>query len=129
MAARQPSPMPCSTHSRRSASPSWTCRTPLPACGRPCRKRNSSAALRLFQGWHAIVLSMRSLRLIAALAAVLVLAVLSPALTLAQQQDPRVFPETGYTIADDAVWSYFTSHGGTQTFGAPISRELTLLDS
>lgn len=72
---------------------------------------------------------MRSTRLLGLLAGALLLCALTPALTFAQAQNDRVFPDTGYTIADDAIWSYFNNHGGTATFGAPISRELTLLDS
>jgi hypothetical protein len=57
------------------------------------------------------------------------LATLAPAsLAFAQEQD-RSFPETGYTVTDDAIWTYFTDHGGVATFGAPISRETTLSGS
>jgi hypothetical protein len=59
----------------------------------------------------------------------LVLAALLPGVSLAQEQDQRSFPDTGYTITDDAIWAYFTQSGGADTFGPPISRELTLLDS
>jgi len=67
-------------------------------------------------------------RLIAgsALAIGLGVATLSPGLALAQD-DPRVFSDTGYTIADDAIWGFFSQYGGTSTFGEPISREFTLL--
>jgi hypothetical protein len=63
------------------------------------------------------------------LTAGLVLAALLPRVALAQEQDPRSFADTGYTITDDAIWTYFTQSGGADTFGPPISRELTLLDS
>jgi hypothetical protein len=59
--------------------------------------------------------------------------VLSLALLLATtgtafaQGDPRSFPDTRYTIADDAIWSFFTQYGGTGTFGEPISREFLLM--
>jgi len=59
------------------------------------------------------------------------LATLAPAsfaFAQAQEQD-RSFPETGYTVADDAIWTYFTDHGGVATFGAPISRETSLFGS
>ena len=56
-----------------------------------------------------------------------VLAALPPGLALAQsttqpndteQTDAdRSFPDTGYTIADDAIWTYFSLHGGAATFG------------
>jgi len=60
------------------------------------------------------------------LAAGLVLAILTPGLALAQE-DPRAFTETGFSITDDAVWTFFNQHGGTATFGAPISREFVLM--
>jgi hypothetical protein len=47
--------------------------------------------------------------------------------TALAQADPRVFPDTGFSIADDAIWTFFSEHGGTSTFGEPISREFTLL--
>jgi hypothetical protein len=53
-------------------------------------------------------------------------AVLMPGVAAAQD-DPRTFADTGYTIADDNIWSFFDSHGGAATFGEPISREFTLL--
>ena len=56
----------------------------------------------------------------------LLLAVLASQAALAQS-DPRSFPDTGYSITDDAVWSFFTQYGGTSTFGEPISREFLLM--
>jgi hypothetical protein len=56
-------------------------------------------------------------------------AALLPGVASAQAQDPRSFPDTGYAITDDAVWAYFVQSGGVDTFGPPISRGLTLLDS
>src|SRR5438105_4469415 len=53
------------------------------------------------------------------------LATLSPGLALAQD-DPRVFADTGYTVANDAIWTFFSQYGGASTFGEPISREFTL---
>jgi hypothetical protein len=47
--------------------------------------------------------------------------------TALAQADPRVFPDTGFSIVDDAIWTFFNLHGGTSTFGEPISREFTLL--
>jgi hypothetical protein len=58
----------------------------------------------------------------------LLLVMLAPGAALAQEQD-RSFPQTGYTIADDAIWAFWNEHGGLDTFGAPISRETTLLGS
>jgi len=68
-------------------------------------------------------------RLIAsgALALGLGVAALSPGLALAQADTSRVFAETGFTIADDAIWGFFSQYGGASTFGEPISREFTLL--
>jgi hypothetical protein len=40
-----------------------------------------------------------------------------------------VFPETGFGITDDAMAAYFTSHGGVDTFGYPISRVFVLRGS
>jgi len=47
--------------------------------------------------------------------------------TAMAQEDPRSFPDTGYTITDDAIWNFFTQYGGTNTFGEPISREFLLM--
>jgi len=55
----------------------------------------------------------------------LVLVMLVPGVALAQEQD-RSFPDTGYTITSDAIWTYFNDHGGQATFGLPISRSATL---
>jgi len=55
----------------------------------------------------------------------LLAATLLPGIAMAQEQD-RSFPETGYTITDDAIWGFWNDHGGLATFGAPISRETTL---
>jgi hypothetical protein len=62
-----------------------------------------------------------------AAAGVLLAASLTPGLALAQT-DPRV-SDTGYTIADDAIWSFYSQYGGSATFGEPISREFTLMGS
>ena len=48
--------------------------------------------------------------------------------TALAQPNPRMFPDTGFSIADDAIWTFFTQHGGMSTFGEPISREFTLLN-
>jgi hypothetical protein len=52
---------------------------------------------------------------------------LATAGTALAQEDPRTFPDTGYTIADDAIWTFFSQYGGTSTFGEPISREFVLM--
>jgi N-acetylmuramoyl-L-alanine amidase len=44
----------------------------------------------------------------------------------AQQADPRMFPQTGYRIGDDAFWTYFRHRGGVRTFGYPVSNAFTL---
>ena len=63
--------------------------------------------------------------------AVILLALCTTALApIAQaQENPRAFSDTGYTVADDAIWTFFSRHGGTAVFGAPISREFTLYGS
>ena len=59
--------------------------------------------------------------------AALVVALLAPAgLAMAQDDDSRRAFDTGYSISDDAVWSFYSAHGGSATFGEPISREFTL---
>ncbi|MDQ6669761.1 MAG: hypothetical protein M3069_03260 [Chloroflexota bacterium] len=55
----------------------------------------------------------------------LVAASLTPGLAFAQTE-ARVF-DSGYTIVDDGVWSFYSQHGGSATFGQPISREFTLM--
>jgi hypothetical protein len=42
------------------------------------------------------------------------------------QEDPRTFADTGYTVSDDAIWTFFNQYGGATTFGEPISREFLL---
>lgn len=39
----------------------------------------------------------------------------------------RTFPETGFSVTNDGIWSYFLSRGGVNTFGYPVSNEFTLL--
>ncbi len=56
---------------------------------------------------------------------VLLAASLTPGLALAQS-DARG-SDSGYTIADDAILNFYTQHGGSATFGEPISREFTLM--
>ena len=72
---------------------------------------------------------MRIIRLV--LGALFVTVVLLPSLALAQEQpaDSRSFPDTGYAIANDAIWTYFNSRGGQATFGSPLSGEFTLADA
>jgi hypothetical protein len=43
------------------------------------------------------------------------------------QDDPRTFPDSGYTVTDDAIWSFFSQYGGANTFGEPISRQFLLM--
>ncbi len=45
----------------------------------------------------------------------------------AQQEDPRLFPQTGYRVVDDAFWDYFRRRGGIRTFGYPVSNPFVLL--
>ena len=37
------------------------------------------------------------------------------------QHHPRYFPQTGYGVENDAVWQYFQSRGGIDSFGYPVS--------
>ena len=46
--------------------------------------------------------------------------------TAMAQADPRTFADTGYTVSNDAIWSFFNQYGGAATFGEPISREFLL---
>jgi hypothetical protein len=48
------------------------------------------------------------------------------ATTAMAQDDPRTFQDTGYTVSDDAIWTFFNQYGGAATFGEPISREFVL---
>ncbi len=41
--------------------------------------------------------------------------------------DNRYFSQTGYRIDNDAVYNFFQSYGGIQTFGYPTSRTFTFL--
>jgi N-acetylmuramoyl-L-alanine amidase len=61
-----------------------------------------------------------------ALLAWLVLMLLTPGVVLAQQADARMFPQTGYRIADNDFWTYFQRRGGVRTFGYPVSNPFTL---
>ncbi|HEY2595964.1 MAG TPA: hypothetical protein VGK33_18890, partial [Chloroflexota bacterium] len=45
----------------------------------------------------------------------------------ATTNDPRLFPETGFRIDQDAFWDYFQKRGGVNTFGYPVSATFTLL--
>lgn len=59
----------------------------------------------------------------------LVLAVTLPvvsSLPAAAQVDQRFYPDTGFRIDNDAVWAFFSQHGGTRAFGSPVSRTFTL---
>ena len=38
------------------------------------------------------------------------------------QGTSRTFPQTGYTVDNDAIWNYFQGRGGVDTFGYPVSR-------
>src|SRR5581483_12495677 len=39
----------------------------------------------------------------------------------------RFFPQTGYSITNDAFWDYFQHRGGLSTFGYPVSRQFLFL--
>jgi hypothetical protein len=72
-----------------------------------------------------LAMQLHSVRNFFVIAGLLLGATLTPGFAFAQT-DPRV-SDTGYTIADDAVWAYYSQHGGAATFGEPISREFTLM--
>jgi hypothetical protein len=55
----------------------------------------------------------------------LLVALALPGAALAQA-DERTFTDSGYSVADDTVWSFFSQYGGAGTFGEPISREFML---
>src|SRR4051812_23648472 len=59
----------------------------------------------------------------------LVLALLLPASAFAQTADDARTFDNGFTVQDDAVWGFYSQHGGQAAFGAPISREFTLGDT
>ncbi len=62
-----------------------------------------------------------------AVAALLVATVGPPAHAAPSTQQPsRFFQETGFGIDNDALFAYFQSRGGLQTFGYPVSREFRL---
>lgn len=50
-----------------------------------------------------------------------------PAPAPAVAHDARYFPDTGYRIDDDAIYSYFQSRGQLETFGFPVSRTFRFL--
>src|SRR4051794_32429894 len=50
----------------------------------------------------------------------------TPGIAAAQQADARLFPQTGYRVADNAFWAYFQRRGGVRTFGYPVSNAFTL---
>ena len=56
---------------------------------------------------------------------VLAMLVASP-LVSAQSTDPRTFSDTGFVIDNDAIWNFYSQNGGTDVFGEPISRDLSL---
>src|ERR1051325_6047608 len=59
-------------------------------------------------------------------AALVLASVASTGMAAAQESDPRSAFDTGYSIGDDGIWSFYSAHGAEQTFGEPISREFTL---
>jgi hypothetical protein len=44
----------------------------------------------------------------------------------AAQNDQRYFSESGFRVDNDAIWSFFSGHGGPRAFGLPISRSFKL---
>jgi hypothetical protein len=91
--------------------------------------RNSSPTGTMAMQLHSIRIRLQHLAAGQAVLGLLLVATLTPGLASAQAVDPRVSADTGYTIADDAIWSFFSQHGGSATFGEPISREFILMGS
>ncbi len=61
---------------------------------------------------------------------VVLILVLSTSLPFAQEaklQENRFFPQTSFSISNDAIFNYFNARGGVNTFGLPISRAFVLL--
>lgn len=66
-------------------------------------------------------------RLSLAVAVVLALMVLGSVHSQEEAQgSPRFFPRTGFSVADDRIWSYFERGAGVNTFGYPVSNQFTL---
>src|SRR3954468_21748189 len=63
------------------------------------------------------------------LAFTFVLALAAPSAALAQSTADRAFPETGFSVDDNAIWAYYAAHGGQATFGAPVSQEFLFADA
>jgi hypothetical protein len=70
--------------------------------------------------------AMKSLNPLAIGALVTLCVLVLPVGTAMAQEDPRTFADTGYTVSDDAIWTFFDQYGGAATFGQPISREFLL---
>ncbi len=51
----------------------------------------------------------------------------APTSSAPTSSDPRLFPQTGFRIDQDAFWDYFQKRGGVNTFGYPVSETFTLL--
>src|SRR5262249_54165954 len=80
-------------------------------------------------GAAARVAAMRRLGrlgLLGLLLAMLVAPVARPAAAASPADDPRAFAETGYRVADDGFWAYFSSRGGVRNLGYPVSRAFSL---
>jgi hypothetical protein len=44
----------------------------------------------------------------------------------ALKHDERYYPDTGFRVDQDAIWSYFQARGGLAVFGLPVSRTFLL---
>jgi hypothetical protein len=51
----------------------------------------------------------------------------APAAAPAMAHDDRYFGQTGYRVDNEQVWSFFSSYGGLETFGYPVSRTISFL--
>ena len=64
--------------------------------------------------------------LLVLLVAAIVVTTLGGVASVGAQQE-RFFPDTGYSVADDAFWDYFQKRGGVNTFGQPVSRKFLFM--
>ena len=67
-----------------------------------------------------------SLPSLAVLLSLLLAALASTGAAAGPPSDARLFAETGYRVADDAFWDYFSHRGGERSFGYPVSRRFVL---
>jgi hypothetical protein len=66
------------------------------------------------------------LRVAVMITAVAMIRATTPSVGAAAQTDQRFYPESGYRVDNDQIWSYFSQKGGPRSFGYPISRTFRL---